>query len=392
MSSAAAKSQRQKLRMKATKRKTPELPSYVVEEHIDNLRAFVKLHKSKRGSPKMPAGKIRIFADCAGLSSETIALSLLGLTSEHMEFVGGSENDSAKRSMMQAVHKAFDLKTEKKLVEQDIFDRSLTETKSSDVYIAGFPCPAYSSCGRKLGAKDGQKRGLLIFEGLKYIVYRKPALVILENVSAFLNKRHARTHKVMKKCFAALGYKVYVKNLSTKEHGIPQSRSHCYLVAFRCDQRQKVSFKFPTCVLDVSPGQGEFLKASLASRTKAIAICGTEVHGSRLELLLTEYILSELSREGSTFYRPESVAKDEDETKKENKIDEAGSKKRTKNAAKPNPVEKKRRKNKDEENLEETKDEETEVKKTTNKKAKKNKQEDEQQDGEDSDEKSSECW
>ena len=153
MSSAAAKSQRQQLRMKATKRKTPELPSYVVEEHIDNLRAFMKLHKSKRGSPKMPAGKIRIFADCAGLSSETIALSLLGLTSEHMEFVGGSENDSAKRSMMQAVHKAFDLKTEKKLVEQDIFDRSLTETKSSDVYIAGFPCPAYSSCGRKLGAK-----------------------------------------------------------------------------------------------------------------------------------------------------------------------------------------------------------------------------------------------
>ena len=145
-------------------------------------------------------------------------------------------------------------------------------------------------------------------------------------------------------------------------------------------------------MLDVSPGQGEFLKASLASRTKAIAICGTEVHGSRLELLLTEYILSELSREGSTFYRPESVAKDEDETKKENKIDEAGSKKRPKNAAKPNPVEKKRRKNKDEENLEETKDEETEVKKTTNKKAKKNKQEDEQQDGEDSDEKSSECW
>lgn len=231
MSSAGAKSQRRQLREKATKRKTTELPSHLVEEHIDKLRAFVKLHKSKRGSPKTPAGKNRIFSDCAGLFSETIALSLLGLTSEHMEFVGGSENDSAKRSMMQAVHKAFGLKTEKKLVEQDIFDRSLTETKASDVYSTGFPCPAYSSCGRKLRAKDGQKRGLLIFEGLKHI-YRKPALVILENVPAFLNKRHARTHKVMKKCFAALGYKVYVKKLSTKEHGIPQSRSRCYLVAF----------------------------------------------------------------------------------------------------------------------------------------------------------------
>ena len=246
MSSAHAKSQSRQLRSKIwTKSKAPELPCQFIEEHIDHLRAFVKLHKSKRASPKMPAGKIRIFADCAGLSSEMIALSLLGFTSEQMEFVGGSEINSAKRSMMQAVHKTFGLKTEKKFVEQDIFDRALPETKASDLYIAGFPCPAYSSCGRKLGAKDGQKRGLLIFEGLKYIAYWKPSLVVFENVSAFLNKRHARTHKVMKKCFAALNYKVYVKKVSTKEHGIPQSRSRCYLVACRCDKKQKVSFKFP---------------------------------------------------------------------------------------------------------------------------------------------------
>lgn len=234
---------RREPRGKKKKEPTTELPSQLVEEHIDKLRNFVKQHKLKNSGAPMPSGRLRVFADCAGLSSETIALGLLGLTSEDVEFVGGSEIDPTKRAMMQAVHKAFGLKTEKKNVEHDIFDRNLLETKGCDLYIAGFPCPAYSNCGRKLGAKDGQKRGLLIFEGLKYIVYWKPSIVILEQVAAFLNKKHARTHQVMKKTFHAAGYKVYLKKLSTKEHGIPQSRTRCYFVAFRSNK--VVSFKFP---------------------------------------------------------------------------------------------------------------------------------------------------
>ena len=65
-----------------------------------------------------------------------------------------------------------------------------------------------------------------------------------------------------------------------------------------------------TAVVDLSPAQGELCKACLASRTKVVAVCGTECHASRLELLLTSHILGELSREGSTFFRPESVAKE----------------------------------------------------------------------------------
>ena len=41
-----------------------------------------------------------------------------------------------------------------------------------------------------------------------------------------------------------------------------------------------------TCVVDVSPGQGELLKACLATRTKVVAVVGSDAHGSRLELLL----------------------------------------------------------------------------------------------------------
>jgi hypothetical protein len=67
-------------------------------------------------------------------------------------------------------------------------------------------------------------------------------------------------------------------------------------------------------VIDASPAQGEFMKACLSSRTKAVAICGTESHCARLELLLTDFVLSELSREGSTFYRPDAMSKDEEDT------------------------------------------------------------------------------
>ena len=81
-----------------------------------------------------------------------------------------------------------------------------------------------------------------------------------------------------------------------------------------------------TCVVDVSPGQGELLKACLATRTKVVAVVGSDAHGSRLELLLTDYILSELSREGSTFFRPESLQKDDQED--EGKEDEETAKKK----------------------------------------------------------------
>ena len=81
---------------------------------------------------------------------------------------------------MQVVHRAFNLKTQKEHLERDIFDRSLVNTFPLDIYIAGFPCPVYSNCSKKLGARDGRGRGLLLFEGFKYVAYWKPNVVILE--------------------------------------------------------------------------------------------------------------------------------------------------------------------------------------------------------------------
>lgn len=232
-----------------------ELPDSMLEEHIAKLKAFVLEHKDKTLPRVMPAGKLRIFADCAGISSETVALRLLGFDASTMEFVGGSENDPVKRCLLQAVHKTCGQLTHKENLEHDIFDRCVSKTPESDLYISGFPCPAYSSCGIKKGARDGKGRGLLIFEGLKYITYRRPSLVLLEQVGGFAHKRHRRTHQVMKKCFHALKYKVYFSKLTTQEHGIPQSRTRCFFIAFR---KNNVSFRFPKSL--PKPGIREFLE------------------------------------------------------------------------------------------------------------------------------------
>ena len=257
------------------------LPQMEVEEHIAALRDFVRDHKKRRKPAPMPKGKLRVFADCVGIGSEMIALALLGFEDKHMEFVGGTEKDPMKRSLLQAVHKALNLSTQKERLQHDIFDRRLEDTIPSDLYIAGFPCPAYSSCGKKLGARDGLRRGLLLFEGLKYIAYWKPRVVILEQVQGFLDKKHAKTHKAMRKFFAALSYIVYMKKLSTKEHGVPQSRCRCYFVAFlQTAKKQQFHFRFPKSI--ACPTLKSFLDTDRLGSEKAPLPFYEEKHGPNI--------------------------------------------------------------------------------------------------------------
>lgn len=148
-----------------------------------------------------------------------------------------------------------------------------------------------------------------------------------------------------------------------------------------------------TCVVDASPAQGEFLKAALSTRTKAVAICGTESHCARLELLLTEFILAELCREGSTFYRPDSVSKDGDEEEK--KADEpkkkADSKKKPKRAAEDETQVAKKKARKPKAAAEEEEQDETEAEEPK-KKSKKTKKKKEEPEAEEGDGESSDLW
>ena len=61
---------------------------------------------------------------------------------------------------------------------------------------------------------------------------------------------------------------------------------------------------------------GELLKAAMSSRTPCLAICGTDGHCKKLEIMLTEYIYEEQQRDGSTYYIPEMTVKSQNDEPK----------------------------------------------------------------------------
>ena len=73
-------------------RRQEELDDEVVQTAILELKNCVQQFKSET-SPRQTKndGMLKVFSDCAGISSEMIALFLLGWPSNMVEFVGGSE-------------------------------------------------------------------------------------------------------------------------------------------------------------------------------------------------------------------------------------------------------------------------------------------------------------
>ena len=203
-------SQKRQLRQK-------ELNDEVIQTAIQELKDCVQKYKSET-SPRQTNndGKLKVFSDCAGIPSEMIALFLLGWPSSKVEFVGGCENDPVKRCLLQSVHRTLGLNTKKGKLERDLFHRSLRTCEPSDIYIAGFPCPAYSSLGRKRGARDPKGCGLHIFKGMQYVARLKPRIVMLENVKGFLQKKTSQNSLCSAQSFPSFRIQILHEGLEHK--------------------------------------------------------------------------------------------------------------------------------------------------------------------------------
>ena len=126
------------------------------------------------------------------------------------------------------------------------------------MYVAGFPCQAFSIAGNRDGFEDS--RGTLFFDLLQYLKAKRPKYFILENVRGLTNHDNGQTFKVIVDALAKtvnkeirgglfahnevpnLGYHIYHKILNTKDFGIPQNRERIFIVGFREDNH---TFKFP---------------------------------------------------------------------------------------------------------------------------------------------------
>lgn len=116
----------------------------------------------------------------------------------------------------------------------------ITQIDAADIpdfqfLLAGFPCQAFSSAGKRLGFED--TRGTLFFDVARILEEKKPLGFVLENVEGLVNHDRAdkkdkigRTFSTILQVLEELDYQVSWRVLNAKDFGVPQDRRRVYIV------------------------------------------------------------------------------------------------------------------------------------------------------------------
>ena len=119
-------------------------------------------------------------------------------------------------------------------VNGDITKIDSSEIPDFDVLLAGFPCQAFSSAGKRQGFLD--TRGTMFFEVERILKEKKPRAFILENVDGLvkhdlLNKTDemGQTLTIILQSLRNLGYFTSWKIFDASNFGVPQARKRIYI-------------------------------------------------------------------------------------------------------------------------------------------------------------------
>ena len=218
---------------------------------VDRINDLAESWKARLGPWRNNTKNTRpllIASDCSGYGSDVIALRLLGLHRE-VRSVMTCEKDAVKVALHRAVSECCGIAFDETAHHSDIFDRQDIEFQRPHLYTAGYPCPSYSRLGKKKGTQD--RRGLVTLRGLEFVSSQRPQVVVLEQVSAILEKRFSKVWNFILKILGKLNYSVDYKVMNTKSSGLPQSRPRVYVVAVAVETvRQQVNLKLPTARSD----------------------------------------------------------------------------------------------------------------------------------------------
>ena len=187
---------------------------------------------------------LKVGTDFSGIGSPEIALKNLGV--DYKSMFACDYDKYAKQSYL-ANHNTENF-------YNDITTRDHNKTPYVDLYVAGFPCQAFSMAGKRKGFDD--TRGTLFFDLLQYLKAQRPKYFILENVKGLLSHNKGQTMAVILDCLAktvnrqysftmydeGLNYHIYYKVLNTKDYGLPQNRERVFIVGFRDDNH---TFRWP---------------------------------------------------------------------------------------------------------------------------------------------------
>lgn len=102
-----------------------------------------------------------------------------------------------------------------------------------DLFVAGFPCQAFSIAGKRKGFTD--TRGTLFFEICRILRDKRPEMVLLENVKGLLSHDHYRTFRIILESLRDLGYMGRYQVLNSKNFGVCQNRERVFIVGYLGD-------------------------------------------------------------------------------------------------------------------------------------------------------------
>jgi DNA (cytosine-5)-methyltransferase 1 len=190
---------------------------------------------------------IKVGTDFSGIGSPEAALRRLNLP--HKNIFACEIDKFAKQSYLEL--------NDTDTFYEDITTRNHSEVEQLDLYVAGFPCQAFSYAGKRKGFAD-ETRGTLFFDVAEFIRVNQPNCFILENVRGLVSHDKGRTFQTITDILSngggslngqvgldtidnGLGYHVYYKILNTKNFGIPQNRERIFIIGFK-NWRE---FRFP---------------------------------------------------------------------------------------------------------------------------------------------------
>ena len=164
-------------------------------------------------------------------------------------------------------------------------DITLIDTKdipSFDFLLAGFPCQAFSTAGKRMGFLD--TRGTLFFEIERIIKAKQPFGFVLENVEGLVthdreskNDKIGRTLRTILASLGNLGYYADWRLLNASSFGVPQERKRVYIVGTKKGMPNLNSFRKTKCKLS------DILESGLPCEKSKF-----------IDLLLSRYKLHEL--------------------------------------------------------------------------------------------------
>lgn len=169
--------------------------------------------------------------DCTGIDAAYNALRNILPADMSIRYKFASEIDPKLREYIRRA-------TNPEVIYNDLTNRPVHKMEAVDIYVAGFPCQTFSTCGTRKGFDDA--RGTIIFHIIEYLRAHPPRVFILENVKGLLSHDNGRTFvAILNQLKDALpNFQILHFLLSPTDIGFPQSRERVFIIGHREQPQQ----------------------------------------------------------------------------------------------------------------------------------------------------------